>query len=332
MLPRTHFAAWLAAGLAGAGILIAAAVPASAADRPGVRTQADQVASQIARVAPQAGEPRIGVTGAPGGLTARNGDVSITIPADSANDVKLARTGNNSKTQFGVGLLDAGTASKAVVARDGTVTYPDVRPATDLAVQPFAHSVRIQTVLAGEHAPSRFSYPIDVPSGGRLARGKNHTILIEDANGVPRGTFAAPWAKDRNGKSVPTSYQIQGTTIVQTVAHQGAAYPVVADPWLGFDLIDHATWVWLTGNPGWTFEVTPTTWARVNGGGYLVGVAGWDELYDKYKNRGLDTNLGSMRNQFICHQQLAFYKSTYNLDEWRPDVGYAATVAAECNP
>jgi hypothetical protein len=111
---------------------------------------------------------------------------------------------------------------------------------------------------------------------------------------------------------------------------------VVADPWLWIDLIDHADWRYVTDFSGWTLMVTPTTWARANAGGYLVGVAGWDELYDKYKNAGLDTNLGSMRNQYICHQRfVALYspnKPTWNLDEWRPDVGYWETVNQKCNP
>jgi hypothetical protein len=42
-----------------------------------------------------------------------------------------------------------------------------------------------------------------------------------------------------------------------------------------------------------------------------------------------------MRDQLICHEQwVAIWspsKSTWNLDEWRPDVSYAATVNAKCN-
>ncbi|MFB9240304.1 DUF2599 domain-containing protein [Massilia antarctica] len=74
----------------------------------------------------------------------------------------------------------------------------------------------------------------------------------------------------------------------------------------------------------------------LNAGGYLVGVGGWNELYSKYKNRGLNTNLGSVRNQFICHQQVVAVvqpnKASWNIDEWRRDVGYLATVNARCNP
>jgi hypothetical protein len=44
------------------------------------------------------------------------------------------------------------------------------------------------------------------------------------------GAVDAPWAKDANGKSLPTHYQVQGQTIRQVVDFTGAAFPVVADP------------------------------------------------------------------------------------------------------
>lgn len=82
--------------------------------------------------------------------------------------------------------------------------------------------------------------------------------------------------------------------------------------------------------------LAPTAWARAFAGAYLAGVYGWRELYDKYKNQGLNTNLGGMRDQWICHQQVvaiqAPRRATRNLDEWRPDVSYAQTVNAYCNP
>jgi hypothetical protein len=45
------------------------------------------------------------------------------------------------------------------------------------------------------------------------------------------GSIDAPWAKDANGKAVPTSYRIEGGSLVQKVTTTtGTAFPVVADP------------------------------------------------------------------------------------------------------
>lgn len=53
-------------------------------------------------------------------------------------------------------------------------------------------------------------------------------------------TLAAPWAVDANGKSVPTHYEINGTTVNQVVdTTPDTAYPVTADPSV-------AWWVWTT--------------------------------------------------------------------------------------
>jgi hypothetical protein len=58
-------------------------------------------------------------------------------------------------------------------------------------------------------------------------------------SGTPVGYFDRPWALAANGLPIPTSYRIEGSTIVQVVEHLGAEYPVVADP--------HWTWGWVTG-------------------------------------------------------------------------------------
>lgn len=50
-----------------------------------------------------------------------------------------------------------------------------------------------------------------------------------------------------------------------------------------------------------------------------------NELYAKYKRHGLTRTLGSMKEQLICHHVVvaiaAPNKPSWNLDEWRPEVG-----------
>jgi hypothetical protein len=56
--------------------------------------------------------------------------------------------------------------------------------------------------------------------------------MILDHKRRELGVIAAPWARDANGRAIPTRYEIQGTTLVQVVDHRrpGVVYPVVADP------------------------------------------------------------------------------------------------------
>ena len=43
----------------------------------------------------------------------------------------------------------------------------------------------------------------------------------------------------------------------------------------------------------------------------------------------------NLTDQFYCHfdgRLATFAKGSWNLESWRPDVSYAATLAAGCNP
>jgi hypothetical protein len=48
--------------------------------------------------------------------------------------------------------------------------------------------------------------------------------------GATVGRFYTPWACDSMFKSINADYRLEGTTIVMRIAHEGATYPVVADP------------------------------------------------------------------------------------------------------
>jgi Protein of unknown function (DUF2599) len=104
---------------------------------------------------------------------------------------------------------------------------------------------------------------------------------------------------------------------------------------LGYTFIDHAEW---TPNPpvGPTLQVFPTKIARLSAGQPIAAELGWIELLAKYSSKGLNFNLESMRDQYICHQVAvaltAPYKATWNLDSKRPNVGLKAMIAAKCNP
>jgi hypothetical protein len=76
------------------------------------------------------------------------------------------------------------------------------------------------------------------------------------------------------------------------------------------------------------FNAMTSSWANTKNGGAVYVYNGNTLLWTEHPN----TNLGGMRDQYICHQQIAFAKRTSNLDEWRPDVSYSATVRARCNP
>lgn len=85
-------------------------------------------------------------------------------------------------------------------------------------------------VLQEGQTEARFGLPAGVtasisPEGG----GTPGAVVLTDADGRV-AVLAAPWAKDAHGVSLPTSYRIEGSTLVQTVDTASAVFPVAADP------------------------------------------------------------------------------------------------------
>ncbi|MCR8931171.1 MULTISPECIES: DUF2599 domain-containing protein [Pseudomonas] len=86
---------------------------------------------------------------------------------------------------------------------------------------------------------------------------------------------------------------------------------------------------WFYRDYQWVLAITPTTCARrtqESGTPFI-----WDELSRDYSNSRYWGNTHGMRHQLICHMAIARDKPQWNLEPWRPDVGYAKTLEAGCN-
>lgn len=277
------------------------------------------------------------------GIFESDGDVPVLIPSDSSAPIEI-RPDNDSPISSLKFFLDHRISNDGVLTENGTVVFGGHE--LSQTIEPTEEGVRINTVIPSERGPEEVRHRLHLPAGFSLVTGNEleamtpensktkalKGVFVLNSDNQLVGGVSAPWAVDSEGTPVATYYSVEGDTIVQHIDHKGhnLSYPVVADPWLGFNLIASAKWRYR--GKGWTLMVSPTKWARVNAPGYAVGVAGWNELYKKYKNKGLNKNLGGMKKQYICHQQFAFWKTTWNLDEWRPNVSYAQTVNAKCNP
>ena len=85
-------------------------------------------------------------------------------------------------------------------------------------------------VIESAKAPTEYRFENAIPAGYRAELLDDGSIRLEDSLGGDAGLVSAPWAYDSSGSSLGTQYRVEGTTLVQTIEHQGAAYPVVADP------------------------------------------------------------------------------------------------------
>ena len=89
-------------------------------------------------------------------------------------------------------------------------------------------------VIDSPEASTEYRFENAVPDGRTAELHTDGSVRFFDLDGNESGGIAVPWALDANGAAVPTRYALDGTTLIQTVDHEGAAYPVVADPvWFG---------------------------------------------------------------------------------------------------
>jgi hypothetical protein len=97
------------------------------------------------------------------------------------------------------------------------------------------------------------------------------------------------------------------------------------------NFVSHASWTHPA--PGWRLHVTPTVSGRNRAAG-SPSVA----LAQAVKSAGAlpfamtAAIRDSLLSQLHCHAVFARHKPRWNLEAWRPDVGYVRTVAALCNP
>lgn len=136
--------------------------------------------------------------------------------------------------------------------------------------------------------------------------------MFTSADGAFLGGLTPPWAKDANGTQLTTRYEVEssstgGVVVTQVIEHHsgGAAYPVVADPWLGLYLFGTAEYnrEGRDDKGGLKISVMLSAWgwflyADPLSGTEILRTAGWSEVVDKLPRA---TEKPTIRQQYNCH-------------------------------
>lgn len=177
----------------------------------------------ISSVADDVVAAKPGVALTDGSLIPARAEAGIRTTSATGEQVKIGLPAAGSATQETPGSL-----SYAGLTADTRVVVDRVAPASTPGAKA---STRSQIVIGSAAAPTRFKFDLTLPAGATLGRDASGAVFASNADGKILGLFAAPWAIDARGASVPTKFEIDGNAIVQVVDHSSAAYPVVADPW-----------------------------------------------------------------------------------------------------
>ncbi len=136
--------------------------------------------------------------------------------------------------------LPLGTSSSAGVEIAPSSTLYTSSSHFSVAATLTTSGMRESVSLENSSAPSSYSFPVTLSPGEFLASNPDGSVSVMKSfsgGSISVGTFEAPWATDATGALIPTSYSVQGSTLVQTVqTTPSTVYPVVADPYI--------TWGW----------------------------------------------------------------------------------------
>lgn len=249
---------------------------------------------------------------------------AISIPKDPADGISVDTPDDPG---IRIALPSARLADDGQAVAPGVVAFDNNNGSTTVPVVLSDGSLSINTLITGPAAPMTYRYTLTIPDGSHLEVTSDGGAQVTGADGQSIANFRPAWAKDANGASLATNFVVSGTTLTQIVNHRvdGAAYPVVADPWWRPDYISRVQWI--RRSQGRTLSVYPTKFGRVTI--FAARGSAWKEVKDK-ANSSLNH---SMYLQFVCHADWAPpWRASWNLDTWRPDVGYWRTVRAQCNP
>ncbi|MCP4309044.1 MAG: hypothetical protein GY788_30060 [bacterium] len=129
-----------------------------------------------------------------------------------------------------------------------------------LVVEPNETGAVTLIEIVDKTAPDKYTFEFDLPKGWELEKpAESGAVTILDADGESVGAVAPPWAVDADGNALATSFAVHGKNrLVQTVDHDGAAYPVLADPSITFG---RSIYFWFQG-----YEIG---WGGIASAGYL---------------------------------------------------------------
>ncbi|GAB3670081.1 hypothetical protein GCM10027589_38530 [Actinocorallia lasiicapitis] len=128
--------------------------------------------------------------------------------------------------------IDAQAGDRAAtVLRPSLRVFVGVDVDTDIVAQTTSDGIRLVTVVHGPEAPTAFRFPITLADGLALDPMPSGGFDVVNLRyGATVGRFYSPWACDSLFRPIRAFYELDGSILVMRVQHEGAAYPVVADP------------------------------------------------------------------------------------------------------
>jgi hypothetical protein len=151
-----------------------------------------------------------------------------------ASDVKVSADPTVASAQLEsggatIGIELLGSSGSASEAQGSSRLYDNVAADTDALVSTHGDGVQLLSIMQSTSAPNSQRYRLSLPPGASVTRAGEGFVLV-GANDAVIGSIDEPWARDATGRTLPTTYELVGTTLLQRTDTTNAVFPVVADP------------------------------------------------------------------------------------------------------
>jgi Protein of unknown function (DUF2599) len=221
---------------------------------------------------------------------------------------------------------------------DGAVVNTGANTSYDITTQPIDGGVQNIITLKDSTAPQSYTFQVSDDPTDKVELTENGGAKVTSKDNKLKAIILPPWAKDANGKNLPTNYIPQGNQLIQVITTTGAVFPVSADPtWCGRQIHSVGWQNWR--NPI-SLAVIPTYCGR------FLATDTWDAWTEVYNNTPWNNNYWpdrrygsdqywSMFNQFKCHYAntvAQIIEGEWNLEPSRRHVSILETYIQKCNP
>lgn len=223
------------------------------------------------------------------------GNDEVLIPLDVTEKIVFKAPESFNTRDFELEIaLDEKLSSSGKLANDGSVVFTGKHFSQTVITT--TEGVRINSVLENDSSPERIEHDLTLPNGSRL-------VTVEEL-------------RELRSDTIPSSED--GKLFI--IDENNDVLVAVSAPW-AFDASGHPVETFYSVEDS---KLVQTILHNKKSYDYPI-VA--DPLF------GYDMIAWAFwKLQYACHQRFAYAKDYWNLDEWRPAVTYAATVAAKCNP
>ncbi|WP_226673497.1 DUF2599 domain-containing protein [Rossellomorea aquimaris] len=272
-------------------------------------------------------------------------DFTSTINLEQ-NEITYVDIENNT-----VSIVLDDTELEYVENNDGTIIYKNEEEGYTVENQLLDGGFRQMFTIESESSPKKFKIDVTLDEGSSLME-KDGLYFVENSEGEIIFNIGKAWAVDSEGNFVETSFTKEGNSLYQTINYTGSNYPLTADPLFCSDTIDNTATKWdssYASGKG-TLSVVTRTCAKVYlttnwtlGPSVLSVVSQSSLMKDMWAEVKADASFkahvkssqeGRIKDQFVCHavNPTTIYKSSWNLEPWRPDKSLALTYKDLCNP